>query len=172
MTWPGTGGGNPVFATTTSEVDFSTLQAFNLYTAEFYVNSNPGVPIVEITRILAPVEQPSAYVQRPLHNLSPSVASVTPPQSGSSSITAAWIRNSLATRIENVYFAYTQVSGPTVVRVVPVTDAFSLTPTSTDTVIPISAPAMSTTPGNENREIGMTGFSARASFQQSVFWQN
>ena len=172
--WLGTGGNNPVYATTTTEVDFSTLQAFNQYKAEFYLNSNPGVPITESTRILAPVEQPSAYVQRPLHDLSPSLAQITPPQPSGSSFAPTWVRNSLATRIESAFFGYRVGSASPVAVGVNLSDAFSLTPSSTSTVILLStpAPATNTTAGSGYREIGMTGSAARASFQHSVIWLN
>ena len=170
-TWPGALG-SPVHSTTTNEVDFSSLQAFNQYTAEFYTNANGTTPIVETTRILAPIEQPGSYVQRPLHDLSPSLAQITPPQSPSSSITPTWVRNTLATRIENASVSYQPASGPAVSVGARVQDAFSLTPTSTSVVVPTSAPAMSTTPGNEFREIGFSGIAARAQFSQFVIWNN
>ena len=170
-TWPGTSGSNPVYATTTGEVNFSTLQAFNRYTASFYVNSNPGVPIVETTRIFAPIEQPGAYVQRPLHSLSPSYALITPTQSAGTSFTVTWARNSLATRIESAFFGY-GASGTTDARSANVADAFTLTPVSTNRVISITAPALNPTPAFDNREIGLTGNAARGQFQQSVIWTN
>lgn len=172
-TWPGTGGSNPVFATTTTEVDFSKLQAFNQYTAEFYTNANGTTPIIETTRILAPIEQPGAYVQRPLHDLTPSLPQITPPQSSGTSFTPTWVRNSLATRIETAYFAYGPGGSSQFSNGAGVSDAFAVTPMSTSVNVPISAPFMGNTPNvGEFREIGIQGFSARAQFQQSVNWSN
>ena len=170
--WPGgaTTGNLPHY-TDTQLTDFSALQAFSRYTVEIYKTGSTQ-PIVEQTTILAPVEAPSAYVQRPLHDLSPSAAIVTPPQGTATSVTAAWVRNPLAVRIDSAYF-FSVASGVQSTTGANLPDANALTQTSTSITIPTTAaqaPAFSGTVRFDSREVGLTGRAARASFQQSVLW--
>ncbi len=170
--WPGgaTTGNLPHY-TDTQLTDFSALQAFSRYTVEIYKTGSTQ-PIVEQTTILAPVEAPSAYVQRPLHDLSPSAAIVTPPQGTATSVVAAWVRNPLAVRIDSAYF-FSVASGVQSTTGANLPDANALTQTSTSITIPTTAaqaPAFSGTVRFDSREVGLTGRAARASFQQSVLW--
>ncbi len=171
-TWPGnpTGINSPIYPDTPTSTDFSKLQAFSLYTAEIYVKGST-TPIVETARLLAGIEAPINYVQRPLHNLAPSLSLITPPQPAASSILASWVRNPLAARIESAYFLYGTATGTQFTASANTPDAFSLNPSSTSVAIPINAPAFTPT-GFEQREIGVSGFAARAQFQQSIIWNN
>jgi hypothetical protein len=169
-TWPGN---LPHYADSPTTTDFSKLQIFNQYTAEIYIKGNP-TPVVETSRVLASIETPINYVQRPLHDLTPSVSLITPPQPSTSSILARWTRNPLGTRIESAFFAYAISTGTTFSSSINVADGFSLSPISTSVTIPIvqgTAPAF-VPAGFESREIGITGFAARARFVQSVIWSN
>lgn len=171
-TWPAS---SPIYADTPNGTDFSKLQAFSAYTAEIYVNGSTN-PIIESTRILAPVEVPASYVQRPLHDLSPSLAVIKPPLAATTSNVVSWIRNPLATNITSAFFYYDIVnSGGGFSSGANLTDAFSLNPGSTSITVPVAqgtSPAFTTTPGSGAREVGLAGSSARATFQQSIFWSN
>ena len=174
-TWPGnpSGSNSPMYPDSSTSTDFSKLQAFNQYTAEIYVKGSTA-PIVETARLLAGIEAPVNYLQRPLHDLTPSVADITPPQPSVTNIVARWVRNPLATRIESAYFAYATATGTTFVSNGFLADSLSLNPISNSVNIPIffgTAPAFTPT-GFESREIGLSGFAARAQFQQSVIWNN
>ncbi len=170
-TWPGnpTGANSPIYPDSSTSADFSKLQAFSQYTAEIYVKGST-TPVVETSRLLAGIEAPINYVQRPLHDSTASIASITPPQAAASSIVARWARNPLATRIESAYFVYGTSAGQFSASA-NTADAFSLAPTSTNVSISVNAPAMTLVTG-ELREIGVSGFAARAQFNQSVIWNN
>jgi hypothetical protein len=168
-TWPTNSAGYPA----TQFTDFASLRAFNQYTIEIYQNG-AAVPFVETGRILAPVATPQSYVQRPLHDLSPSLDQIQPPQPATSSVTAKWVRNPLAVRIDSAYF-FTIIGGVGRTSSVSLPDSLAVSPTSTSIVIPISqgsVPAFGTTPAGDSREFGIAGGAARASFQQSIFWTN
>ena len=171
-TWPG---GNPSFADTPGSTDFSKLQAFNSYTAEIYVNGST-TPILESTRMLAPIETPANYVQRPLHDLSPSLAVIQPPAGSATSVIASWIRNPLAASINNAYFYYDPVgSGVGFSSSVTLPDRLNVNPSSTSITIPVgqgTAPALNALPAFGQREVGLVGTAARATLQQSIFWSN
>jgi hypothetical protein len=173
--WPGNPSGNnsPVFADSPTSTNFAALQAFNTYTAEIYVNGST-TPIIETTRIQAPIESPSAYVKRPLHDLSPSLGLITPPQAATANINAQWIRNPLAVRLSSAYIAFSSTSG-FATSFADLPDSISAgVQTSTNINIPIAqgtAPGYTTT-GAATREIGLTGNAARARFNQSITWSN
>lgn len=163
----------PVYADNPTTTNFGSLQAFGLYSAEIYVNGST-TPILETTRVLAPIEAPANYVQRPLHDLSPSLSQITPPQVATTSIISQWNRNPLALRIESSYFLYQTADFRQFTSAANLSDAFSVgAQTSTSVSIPVSqgtAPGYTT--GSEAREIGITGTAARARFSQSVIWNN
>ena len=164
--WLGTGGASssPAYADV-QLTSFSPFQAFNVYTAEIYKNGST-TPVVEYSRILAPIESPAAFVKRPLHDLSPSVALIQPPQPATTSTQVQWVRNPLAPRIE---FGYFGSFGSTYFNA-NVPDAFSLTPTSSSVVINGASPAVSGTATGVYREVGMTGSAARANFSHGLAW--
>ena len=170
--WPGAANtGNLPHYSETQLNDFSGLQAYSRYTVEIYKNGSTQ-PIIETSTILAPVEAPAAYVQRPLHDLSPSAGQITPPQGSVTSIVASWFRNPLAVRIESAYFQ-SVIGGVSAVSGANLPDANAVTPTSSSVAIPVasgSGPAFTGTARGDSREIGITGRAARASFQQSILW--
>ena len=172
-TWPGA---NPTYADTQDGTDFSKLQAFNSYTAEIYVNGSTA-PIVETTRILAPVEPAANYVQRPLHDLTPSLALIKPPLATSTSVNASWIVNPLAAKITSAYFYYEEVlNGRGFTSSAGfVAGGLGVNLIQTSISIPIAqgtAPAFNVPPATGSREVGLSGTSSRASFQQSINWSN
>jgi hypothetical protein len=167
--WPGNAAGaNLTHYSETEFTDFAKLQAYTRYTLEIF-RKGSTTPIVETSRILAPIEAPTAHVNRPLHDLSPSLAQIRPPQPSATSIVASWVRNPSATRIESAYFVYSGSFASSV----NVADAFFLSPASTSVTIPVTqgaAPAMTATNTGVSREIGLSGRAARARFQQSIIW--
>lgn len=164
--WLGTPGGSssPAYADV-QLTDFSQLQAYSLYTAEIYKNGSV-TPVVEYSRILAPIESPAGYVKRPLHDLSPSVALIQPPQPATTSTNVQWVRNPLALRIE---FAYFGSFGSTYFNA-RLPDAFAVTQSSTGIVINGASPAVAANATGIYREVGMTGTAARASFNHGIAW--
>jgi hypothetical protein len=164
--WQGNpAGSNSAVYSDTQFADLSQLQAYNVYTAEFYKNGS-ATPIVETTRILAPLESPVAYVKRPLHDLTPSHALVSPPQAASTSTLVQWVRNPLGVRIESAFVGSSSVGYPSA----NIPDAFALNAASTSVLITANFPATdANTPGTA-REIGLFGTAARAQFNQSIYW--
>lgn len=173
--WAGTptGNNNPVYADAPLS-DFSALQAFNVYTIELFIHGQ-AEPVVETSRILAGIVSPTINLTRPLHDLSPSHASITPPQPETSSVTVRWVRNPLGVRLDGAFFNH---SGPNIAsgssgRGLP--DANAVTQTSTSIDIPVSlgtAPAFDTTTIGMHREVGLNGRAARARYGQSTFFTN
>ena len=157
--------------TTDTPVDFSRLQAFSRYTAEIFINGQTA-PIVETTTILAPLASPLTQLNRPLHDLSPSIPSVLPPQAASTSVVARWNRRPDAVRIESAYFfsATGNVQNANISTFL--SDAFALNPTSTSVTVSspgVSLPAMTGAAGDQ-RAIGLFGRAARTEFTQDVLW--
>ena len=157
--------------TTDTPVDFSRLQAFSRYTAEIFINGQTA-PIVETTTILAPLASPLTQVNRPLHDLSPTIPSVLPPQAASSSVVARWNRRPDAVRIESAYFfsATGFVQNANISTFL--SDALALNPTSTSVTISspgVTLPAMTGAVGDQ-RAIGLFGRAARTEFTQEVIW--
>ena len=164
--WPGNpAGANSGVYTDAEFTDFSQLQAFNVYTAEIFKNGSV-TPIVETSRMLAPVESPLAYVKRPLHDMTPSHALVMPPQPASTSTLVQWVRNPLGIRIESA-FAGSFTSGYPSVNL---PDAFALQPTSTSASVAVNFVAVDANTSGTLRELGLFGTAARAQFNQSVYW--
>jgi hypothetical protein len=150
--------------------DFSALQAYNVYTVEFYVQG-AAQPIVETSRILAGISSPGVNVSRPLHDLSPNLGLITPPQPATSSVTLNWLRNPLSVRIESAFFIYNGSFATS--RSVP--DINAVTQTSTSITMPVSqgqAPATDATTPNQAREVGLNGRAARARYGQSLVYAN
>ena len=163
----------PQYADSPVTTNFAALQAFSQYSAEIYVNGST-TPIVETARTTAPVEAPTSYVKRPLHDLSPSISQIAAPQAAVSSFIARWIRNPLAARIDSSYYMFqfpdfTQFTGGA-----NLPDASAVgAQTSTSATMPVTqgtAPAYTT--GPSAREIGLVGTAARARFSQSIIWNN
>ena len=94
--------------------DFSALQAYSLYTAEVFLNSNPGnttPDAVEYLRILSPVTSPISLLSLPINDLSPSAGLVTAPAPATSSMSVNWVNNPFAAAVENVQ-AYAEERSP------------------------------------------------------------
>ena len=171
-TWPRN---FPYYAETPTSTDFSKLQAFSAYTAEIYVNGSTQ-PIIETARTAAAVEVPANYVQRPLHDLTPSLALIKPPRIASTSNVVLWVRNPLAGNITSAFTYFeTAVNTPGFSSGANLQDAFSVNPNSTSITIPVAQgtmPAFTADRGNGAREVGLTGSTSRVSFQQTIYWSN
>jgi hypothetical protein len=168
-TWPG---GQAYYANSPTSTDFASLQAFNAYSAEIYVNGST-TPTVETSRILAPIEAPASYVQRPLHDLRPSLALITPPASATSSVTLSWVRNPLAVKIERAFFYYVLPDLTNFTSSITLPDSSAINANSTSVTFPVApqtAPAFAVP--QVAREVGISGTAAGASFQQSIYWSN
>ena len=147
------------------------MQAFSRYTAEIFVNGQAAL-IVETTSILAPLASPLTMLNRPLHDLSPTIASVLSPQAASTSAVAQWIRRPDAVRIESAYLFSATNFIQNASTLVAVGDAFTLAPTSTSVTISspgVTFPAMTGAVGDQ-RSIGLFGRAARTEFTQEVLW--
>lgn len=155
--------------TTDTAVDFSRLQAFSRYTAEIFVEGQ-ATPTVETTVILAPLASPVTMLNRALHDLSGSIAVVTPPQAASTSVDVRWSRKPGAMRIDvaNFFSASGPVQNASISRAVP--DALATIQTSTAVTISspgVTFPAMTST---DTRSVGIIGRAARTELVQEVIW--
>ena len=146
--------------------DFTKLQAFNLYTAEIYL-AGSTTPIVESSRILAPIQSPATMAKTLLHDLSPSLAAVTPPLAASSQVNVQWTRVAGATRIESAYALF-NVNGINSAPSASVADAFFLAPSSTSVAISNGTTGFPAATVNDYREVGISGRAARSFFLQSL----
>ena len=149
-----------------SSINFNTLTAFSLYSAEIFTGTST-TPIVETSRILAPIQSPETVSRVPLTDLSANTALVTPPQPASSSTTVQWTRTPGAARIES---AFANFRGDVTASVgnATVGDAFSLTPTSTSVVITNGTTGFPAATINNYREVGVFGRAGRASYLHSI----
>ena len=153
-------------ATSPASINFSALTAFNQYTAEIFVGTST-TPIVETSRILAPIQSPDTVSRVALTDLSANTALVTPPQPASSSITVQWTRTPGAARIESI-FANIRGGGASVIPNTSVTDAFSLAPTSTSAVVSGGTTGFPASAITDYREVGVFGRAGRAAYQHSI----
>lgn len=146
--------------------DFSQTPAFSSYQAEIYVTGST-TPIVETTRILAPIQNPASMAKIPLHDLTANTALITPPQGTVTAVTVQWARTPGAARIESAY-AYFFSAGSFVLPNANVADAFTVSPTSTSVSISNGATGFPASSVTDYREVGLFGRAGRSAYNQSI----
>ena len=86
--------------------DFSALQAFSNYSAEIFLNSNPGnttPDAIETGRNLAAVAHPATTANFQRNDLTPSLSLVTAPASGGCSFNIQWVNNPNAAAVNSAF---------------------------------------------------------------------
>jgi hypothetical protein len=153
-------------ADASSGTDFGPIQMGALYTAEIYVRGATA-PVVETSRLNAPVQSPALLLGSPRHDLSANTALVTPSHDAASSAVARWSRVAGAARIESAYLYFSSGSS-FVVPSASVADAFSLVPSSTSVTIGNGAAGLPAQTANDYREVGISGRMGRANYSYAL----
>lgn len=168
--------------------DFSSLQAYSLYTFEIFLNSNPGNSVTDATefaRILSPVTPPSAALSLPMNDMSPSNALVTPPLASTSTVLTQWINNLNAAPLSSsyVYAEERNPKGATSSFTVNkwnyfsnIASAYSLNSRPTSNTVTTGTnpafPSLGNGVAGDYREIGGSAWQGRARVNNTVFWSN
>jgi hypothetical protein len=170
-TWQGTPSGQNLRTVRDEPVtDYSSLAAFAGYQAEIYTNANPSVPIVERTRNLAAAENPLTFLQRPLHDLSPSQPLITAnAPTLTTSVGVQWALNPEAPRINDVSICWTSASFVATCSGASLPDRSALVQTATSVNINLIGVYPQFTPANAfSREVNLVSTRGRAQFLQSI----
>jgi len=157
-------------ADTASGTDFSKTQMAAQYQAEIYVNG-ASTPVIETTRLIAPIQAPSLVASTPMHDMSGNLATVTTPKAATSVVTAQWARVAGAPSIDSAstYNVYNSIGRLYVVSA-NVPDALAVNPTSTSVAITNGSAGFPAATTADYLEIDIYGRLARAFYTQGFVY--